>query len=420
MKLGFSTLALAAALFCAAPGYADETLNENAVDPVELLDEAWRLTARSYYDKRKLRQKGWSAIGQRYRRLAKDVMGPEEAHNLINRMLGELKTSHLALVEGPVFERFLMNEFSNEKTPRLGMELAEIDGELYVGGMLEGGPAELAGLHIGDKILRIDGLPALDAENLLGAGHDPGLPSLPGYVIMVDDGDEVSLSIQRKAGAAPEAVVLTASSSNLIQGVRNSVRVIKRSGHTLGVIHLWHLMSLEIAKALREALEGPLASVDGLILDIRGRGGSQRVVSRVLSYFTGRRPIWRRPVVVLQDRETRSAKEIFAWSWKRRRRGPVVGETSRGACIGTIFRRLKDGSAMLLPAMGVGRLTGGEEIEGIGIAPTIAVDPGPLPFRGGRDPILARGTKALLKLLPSSRRSLKRRPTRQRSGARLH
>lgn len=400
-------LALLVALFATAgPARADDTLHENPVDPVRLVEQAWRLTRRHYYDPNRLERSGWDDILRRYRRKAAGVVGPEATRALINRMLGELKTSHLAVVDGAVFEDHLMAEFRDKRTPRYGMELVEVEGRLFVGGLLESGAARAAGLRVGDEVVAIDGLPAIDAENLRGAGHDPGLPGHPGYVLLAESTrDRVELRVARARGAALETVAIQAKPTNMIESVRASIEVVKVEGRKIGRIHLWHFMNMTVARILESALRETFKDCDGLVLDIRGRGGSSAVVVRLLDLFIGRRAVWKRPVVVLQHGETRSAKEIFAWRWKRAKRGPIVGETSQGACIGTIFKPLADGSWMLLPAVGVSRLTRGVELEGRGVDADVNVRVAPLPWKGDKDEIYEAGLKTLLSSLPEPRRA---------------
>ena len=391
---------------------ADDTLDSPTVSPTELLEQAWKLTERGYYDKALLRKKGWSAILERYRARARSVLGREETHALINSMLGELKTSHLALVDGKVYDRYLMGEFRDKPSPRLGVEFVELPDGLYADSLLEGGPAERSGLRRGDRVLRIDGLPAIDNEDLRGAGHDPGLPGYPGYVMLVDAGQRVRLVVQAEPSGPTRELVVTARPIHMIQAIANSVRVVEVDGLRIGTIHLWHFMSERVVDHLVAALRGPLRDADGLLLDIRGRGGSTRVVNQIFNCFSGRRRLWSKPVVVLQHDHSRSAKEIFSWRWKKQRGlGPIVGQTTQGACIGTVFRPLKDGSYMLVPAIGVTRLTGGVEIEGRGIDPDIFVDVPALPFSAGRDVIFERGVQEILPFLrPARRVTPSRRP----------
>jgi carboxyl-terminal processing protease len=164
----------------------------------------------------------------------------------------------------------------------------------------------------------------------------------------------------------------------------------------LGVVHLWHFMSADMNTVLKEAIKGPFAKCDGLVLDVRGRGGRSDVIGQVMGNFQGRKPIWTKPVVVLQDHGTRSAKEIFAWSWKQKHLGKIVGEKTLGAVIGCQFKKLFDGSVLMYPAQDVRPMTHGEQLEGHGIDPDVAVEVGDLRWRNGKDPIIEKGVSVLL------------------------
>ena len=61
---------------------------------------------------------------------------------LINEMLGELKTSHLALLDYTVWQRELAMEFRNRPTVRAGLGLVKLDGGYFASGIAEAGPAE--------------------------------------------------------------------------------------------------------------------------------------------------------------------------------------------------------------------------------------------------------------------------------------
>ncbi|MBI3724887.1 hypothetical protein HY251_13165, partial [bacterium] len=170
----------------------------------------------------------------------------------------------------------------------------------------------------------------------------------------------------------------------------------------------WHFMNPGIVALLRKALENELAGADGLVLDVRGRGGRSDVMFSALSVFSGKDAGWKKPVVVLQDHGTRSAKEIFAWAWKERGLGKIVGERSAGAVIGCTFKKLFDGSILMHPVMDVKRMTRGENLEGKGVEPDVPVDQGSLEFRNGKDPILDRGLDVLIERMKerASRRFL--------------
>ncbi|MBX3466497.1 MAG: hypothetical protein KF878_06320 [Planctomycetes bacterium] len=393
-------------------GYAQRQLD--LLGPEHLLREALRVTRARWYD-RPARDDAarWEALRARWSPEAAAARTPAALHEVVNRMLGELGVSHLALVERDVYERELAGEFRAAPSLRLGAELILLDGRLFLDGVNHGGPADAAGLREGDEVVTIDGAPALGGAParpevhvaLDPAGHDPGLPGPPGYFLR-PPGDTVTLGVRRAAGGPVEAVVVPLRASSMVEAVSASARVVEVDGRRVGVIRLWHFMTMQVAQRLEEALDGPLAAADALVLDVRGRGGQDAVVRRVLALFHGRRARWDRPVVVLTSEGTRSAKEIFAYHWKRAERGPVVGERTQGACLGCTFTQLSDGSILMVPVVDVRRLTGGEQLEGRGVEPDVAVGQLPLPYRAGRDAILEAGLReAAARAAPEPARS---------------
>lgn len=372
-------------------GYAQRQLD--LLGGEHLLREALAATRAMFYDRAARQDEArWEALRARFAPDAAAARTPAELHGVINRALGELRVSHLALLEDSVWERELANEFVDRDVPRLGCELVELDGRLFVDGVAHGGPADAAGLRDGDEVLTIDGLPARRSPRLEPSGHDPGFPGPAGFFVRPGD-EALALTVRRAADGPAEPVQVALRPTSMIDAVRASVRLEQVDGRRVGVIRLWHFIHPAVVAALVEALDGPLATADALVLDVRGRGGSDAIVRRVLALFTGRRARWDRPVVVLTSEGTRSAKEIFAYHWKRSGRGPIVGERTQGACLGCQFKQLSDGSVLMVPVMDVRRLTRGEQLEGKGVEPDIAVPQLPLPYRGGRDAILAAGLR---------------------------
>lgn len=377
-----------------AAGLDRETQAQAVLDllgPEHVLREAWRVTTGAFYDKSRL-PADWEQARERYQERLNGARTPEAVHAVVNEMLGLTRTSHLALIERRVFLREVDNEFRNRLVVRAGCELEEVEGRLFVCGVTEGGPAAEAGLLVGDEVVAIDGRAPAASGRLDPAGHDPALGGGPYWFLRPDDPPrEIALEVRRERGGATFALGLLPRPTSQIASVRASARVEPVAGKQVAVIHLWHYMHSGVVDALDEALAGPFAAADALVLDVRGRGGSSLVVSAVLARFDGPRAKWRKPVVVLTDRGTRSAKEIFAWEWKRRQRGPIVGERTAGACVGCTFRQLSDGSILALPVQDVTRLTRGEDLEGKGVEPTEPVAQLPLPWRAGQDAILAAG-----------------------------
>lgn len=206
------------------------------------------------------------------------------------------------------------------------------------------------------------------------------------------------MAVRRERGGPVSELTLTPAAWSQIKGCEASVEVVERDGVRVGVIRLYHFIHPRVVSILDEALAGPFADVDALVLDVRGRGGQPRIVTQILNRFSGRRARWTKPVVCLIDGHSRSAKEAFAYGWRKREVGPLIGETTAGAVIACTFRQLSDGSVLCLPIKDATSLTDGVVLEGRGVDPTERVDQLPLPYRGGRDAIREAGLRRAAEL----------------------
>ena len=68
----------------------------------------------------------------------------------------------------PIIEDLMTSGHSQKpKRPWLGMFTAEATGQVLVAGMWDGGPAETAGIEIGDLVLEVDGIPITGMADML-------------------------------------------------------------------------------------------------------------------------------------------------------------------------------------------------------------------------------------------------------------
>ena len=160
------------------------------------------------------------------------------------------------------------------------------------------------------------------------------------------------------------------------------------------------------ADAFEEAIStGRLKDVDAVIWDLRdGWGGMAQ--PGILDVFDPRGPTmtvtnragetnsinvkWRKPVVLLINGGTRSAKEILAYGFKKYGFGPVVGTRTKGDVLAARAFMLSDGSLLELAVDEV--RVDGERLEGAGVAPTVEV-PFTLEYSNGADPQLDRAVE---------------------------
>lgn len=159
---------------------------------------------------------------------------------------------------------------------------------------------------------------------------------------------------------------------------------------------LTHLTDAPIpsAAAYQQTVDAVLrANSDGLGLEWVPVDGS------AATYPHQTTPIFRGPVAVLTGAETFSAGEDFVMSFDMLKRGMLVGQTTGGSTgMPMSFALPGGGSARICVKWD--RYPDGRELVGHGIAPTIALAPSVADIRAGKDPVLERARRELVKSLP--------------------
>lgn len=366
---------------------------------LRVFEEAWRMVRDSFYD-RTMHGVDWSAARERHLPRARAARSQEELHEVILDMMAELEASHTAVIEEDIYRKHYDHEAKGMLAPTFGVKLARLQEGYFVADCVVGGPAAAAGLLKGDRLLAFNGQPP-EQGNLRPLPWDAGLGGTRYYILPTEKaGERARLELQRfQRPKGLFQLTLTAALWNEMEGSRVSRRTFERHGLKIGYMRLYHLLSEEPVDVLGEFISRELQDAQAIVLDIRGQGGLPNAVDRVLEYFDpGARggPLWGgRPAVLLTDRETRSAKEILAFCWKRRGVGKVVGQRTRGAVLGAQFKPLSDGAYLLLPVLDMRTMTGGVVLEGVGVPPDIEVEPS-LPYAQGVDAILERGIEVVV------------------------
>jgi carboxyl-terminal processing protease len=430
---GLALLVMAPAQLTAqeAPGArlgAAETFTRE--DYARLFDAMVERVDKSFWDKDRLASTGWERLAQAVRPGVIEATNLEEAVRRINALLGQLKTSHTGLLTPDDQDYYnLLDVFSNSRGARslakqyrsgvhyagIGIFSVRIDDRNFVDAILEGTPAERAGLKVGDEIVSVD-----------GAAFHP-IRSFRGRI-----GQEAAIAIRRSRDGPIEVlrvdVVRIAPLRLFNDATLASARVIERDGRRIGYVHVWASFGDQSTQSLKAALaklnveggvaraaktEGgdtAVAPLDALIIDMRGKiGGTGTTAARYLDVIDPRGPRVRsrnkrdnaQPSVSLRgrtalliDHHARSTAELFVHSYKRERQGPLIGTPTAGAVSAAAAFAMPGGNLLYLAVMGLE--IDGEILEGPGVAPDIAV-PRPLPYSGGADPVLDAALGELVK-----------------------
>src|SRR5262245_24971772 len=141
-----------------------------------LFDAVVERIGKSFWNKDLIANSGWQRRAAEVRQSVLEAPTHAEAARRINALLGELRTSHTGLLTPDDVEYYiLLDVFSGGSRVRdfvaqrfwgsgvryagAGFFSVRIDGRDFVDAVLEGSPAERAGLKVGDEILKVDAVP---------------------------------------------------------------------------------------------------------------------------------------------------------------------------------------------------------------------------------------------------------------------
>ena len=266
----------------------------------------------------------------------------------------------------------------------IGTEIDVRDGWLTVSAVLDGSPAQRAGLKPGDRFLLIDGVPARDMPLLDAIGRMRGAPGTRVRVALrrnnVDDAIERELTREMIAVRAVDARVLPdatvvlrlrvfqeTTASELRHALEQSTEACAPHGGIRGMVIDLRDNPGGLVVAAVDVADEFLS--DGVIVETRGRG--DRVLQTESATRSGTQPNY--PLVLLVNARTASAAEILAGALRDHDRAVVVGERTFGKGSVQNVIGLPDGGAIKLTTARY-YTPSGRAIQARGIEPDVLVD----------------------------------------------
>ena len=228
---------------------------------------------------------------------------------------------------------------TDNKYNGLGAASKEIDDKFTIVEVYDQGPAQEAGLKVGDQITKING------ESAANRSYNDVLQFIRGY-----PGTSLNLTINRPAEGKSYPITLTRSSV-AIPNVPYSGMISDNVGY-INLTTFTQNASKNIAKAFRELRNED--ELEGLVLDLRSNGGGllseavdilglfipngtpvvstkAKVRERDQNYSTRRLPIdTDLPLIVLVNNRSASASEIVSGSIQDLDRGVIMGQRTYG------------------------------------------------------------------------------------------
>jgi len=262
--------------------------------------------------------------------------------------------------------------------------------ELIVTDVFAGTPAEAAGLRPGDRIITVDGtiVEGMTSEDASTHARGPV-------------GSTVQLTVRRAGQTDP--VILSATRAEIaVPWV--TARVLEGGIGYLKVGSFPPLDAIGLFDQAVTSLEG--TDIKALVIDVRGNGGGlYATANKVMSRFVREGPLaqrttrqgqtstvdadgsaWGRnvPTAILVNAATGSAGELLPSALRENGTGYLVGVHTAGRLASGQRFPLQDGSTLIV-AVEFLRSGKGQEVEGVGLEPDLAVELDPGALAEGRD-----------------------------------
>jgi carboxyl-terminal processing protease len=344
-----------------------------------------------------------------------------EAWNIVHTQYVEQPVDDVALMQGAI--RGMMDALGDEHTSYMDPQLyadetqlmqgeyegigayVDLEGEyLTIDDPIEGSPAELAGLHPGDKVIAIDG------ADMTGVP-----PEEARLKVLGPEGTQVTLTIRREGEPEPLEFVITRA--------RITVRSAegKMLENSIAYVDI-NTFGDQTTPELRDALKDLMAqNPKGLVIDLRdNRGGYLNTAIEVSSEFIeegiimyeqygdGRRDQYEAlgngqatdiPIVVLINEDSASASEIVAGALQDYERAKLVGVKSYGKGSVQIRQPLSNNQGAASVTIAKWLTPKERAIDHVGLEPDVLVEMTLEDFEAGRDPQLDAAVETLLAMI---------------------
>ena len=345
----------------------------------------------------------WETLHDGYLQRVQAGLTQEEFSALIEELAAELPEGSLAhQSRAERIEADVADTSSYEGIGAFVGFVEEPKPHIVLLGVIEGSPAEQAGLKAHDSIFEIDGSPILLEEGLTAVDRVRG-PAGSSVTLSIQSPGEPVRSVEVKRGKLNsvgrlEAYNLTGTNygyllfppvgyDTLDEDVLKSLQAFTTNRKLEGLI-----LDLRIASSTRG---WPLEAIytmfyDGPMGDFYTRNDKQSVRVEGQDVF-GSQEV---PLVVLVGRNTSGTPEILAASLQTHERATVIGEKTPGSIEGATSYYLPDGSELFIQTTSF-MLPNGDEVGTQGVTPDVTVEAGWDEILPNQDPVLDKAIEHL-------------------------
>jgi len=393
---------------------------------LDAFNKVWNTVNERHYDPH-FNGVDWGKVRLDYLPKAQAARTDEEFHAVLRQMLGELKLSHFGIFQTPP-----ATNGTADVAGGIGVDVVLIDDKPVIERIQKGSPAESAGLRPGFVIESIDGKAI--AERLRPLGDSLASRQVGDGLRRMYMERAVESALSGKGGTKVTVGYLDASDKpasvelerqpytgemSLPFGNFPKQQVIFESRllpENVGYLR-FNMWVVPQAAKIRGAV-GEFAKADGIIFDLRGNpGGLGGMAGGAAGLLTdkqldlgsmrtrgGQTNLIAYPqadpylgkIVILTDHGTGSTSEIFVAGMQELGRAKVVGETTAGAVLPSVFDTLPTGWTFQYVVSDY-RSPKNILIEGRGVQPDIRVTATRADLIAGRDPQLEAALKLIKK-----------------------
>jgi len=324
--------------------YVLSSMETVEVTPKGVYDNAWRIVKNNYIDK-SYNHQDWDKWKTRYE---DKIFTAADAHVAIDSMVESLNDPYSRFLSPEEFAEQDRN--IDAKVSGIGVNIADIKGNILIVNVIEETPAEKSGLKAGDRILSVNG------------------KSVKGFSL-----NKVAESVRGRQGTKVTLVILRNNkqiTKNILRGeIKLKSVKYKILNNNIAYIRIATFLSSSTAYEVAEALK-KTRKAKGIILDLRGNHGGLfpnavlianmflekgRIVSVVDRSGNSQeynaepeREMTLKPMVVLVNNESASASEILSGALKDHKRAYLIGEKTFGKGLVQRILKLPDGSGVNL------------------------------------------------------------------------
>ncbi|WP_460425723.1 S41 family peptidase [Azotobacter armeniacus] len=355
--------------------------------PSAIFDQFWRVAKEKVYPHDLVGVHFTDAQYQRLHEQTSSMAHVYELTPLINRFLSALNVSHTQFYDDQTIDFYLFRsmfdtrDIAKPEVNHIGAQFIVDDGQYVVCEVLNGYPAERAGLRRGDRVLKANNADFHPYRSFNPEGHDVRL--------LVQRNEEVMTIVVSAVRENPN--------QSFERAISNSIRTYEKDGRRVGYVRLWSGTHKDILKTFHDGVTERLGKADAIVLDLRGGFGgawydyldlffanrkdyfSFSIINRKETLQHKAEPQINKwhfdgPMVVLVNEGTRSGKEALAYQFKKTGRALLLGTTTQGAfSLGEAIFNDRDKPYFLYLSSGELRLDG-NKVEGVGISPDVRVE----------------------------------------------